>query len=59
MFYYRSRWNLTAHKVSRDNRGDRKPELQILDFNNQLFQAPASNLEFLEAEWWLGDDPPD
>lgn len=31
MFYYRSRWNPTAHMFSRDDRGERKPELQILE----------------------------
>lgn len=58
MFYYRSRWNPTAHMFSRDDRGERKPELQILDLNNQPFWALMSNSEFLKEGWWLGDDPP-
>lgn len=59
MFYYRSRWNPTAHMFSRDDRGERKPELQILDLNNLPFWAPVSNLEFLEEGRCLGDDPLD
>lgn len=41
MFYYRSRWNPTAHMFSRDDRGERKLELQILDLNNQPFWGPG------------------
>lgn len=58
MFYYRSRWNPTAHMFSRDDSGEGKPELQILDLNNQTFWDPDSNLEFERERWWLGDDPP-
>ena len=57
MFYYRSRWNPTAHMFSRDGRGERKPELQIPDLTNQPFRASASNLEVFA--WGVGDDPLD
>lgn len=57
MFYYRIRWTPTAHVFSRDDK-ERKRELQILVLNNQLFWAPAYNLEFLEDRWWLWNDRP-
>lgn len=59
MFYYRSRWNPTAHLISRDNREERKLELQIPDFNNQLCWDPASSLKLCGKGWSLGDSPPD
>lgn len=49
----------STHVLERVNRGERKPELQILGFSNQPFWAPDSNLELWEAEWRLEDEPPD
>ena len=49
----------STHVLERVNRGERKPELQILDLNNQPFWAPDSSWELWEAEWWLEDEPPD
>ena len=48
----------STHVLERVNRGERKPELQILDFNNQPFWAPDSDLELWETEWWLEGEPP-
>ena len=49
----------STHVLERVNRGERKPELQILGFSNQPFWAPDSNSELWEAEWWLEGEPHD